>query len=596
LIVRLLVLLLLAGATVLGVLQVQWVNAAAREEEIRLRATVAMDASHIRRDAEDEVWVLASLVSLRASELAAGDWKSMEQRVRFWRTSTRFPELMLGASIVTDPVSGTGLLYSPGEGRFLEAPLQSELLEVVRNVIAARDPAVLRAQAARAEESGYLVIPVYRDTVTAAAAGPGEWVEALGAVAVRIDAQVLYTKVVPDLVERHLQGFPYRISRRGSEAPLAESGSIPAGERPEVTVNLSALSLGLPDWLFGRAMDARVKPPEDGAGNGDISDDPSLRYWLYRTRTVKAAAPAEATGTTGDRLAPAMLEVYYPRGSIGDSIRLRRVLNLVTSGGILALLVLSAFVLYRMYRRSVRLRTSEQEFVASISHELRTPITVIQATSENLRRGLVTDPGRVTRYASVIGEQVRRLAAMVEGILFYSGLQSGMQRLPAVAEMDLEALVNEVVLSLREVAAGKGKSIEVRTRDLPASVCSDRTALRLLIENLLMNAIHHADPGPVRIIAAGAGSGTVAITIEDDGPGIPLREQARIFEPFTRGARSLREQKPGSGLGLHLVRRVAGMLGGGVRLDSPYVAEDGRRVTGCRFVVSVPLTERCRDG
>lgn len=594
---RLLVLLLLAGAAVLGVLQVQWVNAAAREEESRLRATVATDASRVRRDAEDEVWVLASLVSLRASELASGDWSRIEQSIRFWRTSARFPDLMLAASIVTDPVSTTGLIYSTGEGRFVEGPLDAELVELVRCVVAAGDPVSLRAQAARAEDRGYFVVPVYQDPGSAVPGAPGGAVEAVGAIAIRMDAQVLYTKVVPDLVERHLQGFPYRITRGGSSTVLVDSGGVPAGTLPEVRVSLSALSLGLPDWLFGRAVDERAKPPEARAGNGDMADDPSLRYWLYKGRSAKEQkAVADAAGKSGDWPAPAALEVYYPRGSIGDSIRLRRVLNLVTSGGILTLLVLSAFVLYGMYRRSVQLRTSEQVFVASVSHELRTPITVIQATSDNLRRGLVTEPERVTRYASVIGEQVRRLAAMVEGILFYSGLQSGMQRDPAVSELDLNALVDEVAFPLRDVAASKGKSIEVLTRDLPASVCTDRTALRLLLENLLMNAIHHAEAGAVRLVVAGTGGQTVTIAVEDEGPGIPAREQARVFEPFTRGMRSLREQKPGSGLGLHLVRRVADMLGGGVRLESPYTSGDGRLVMGCRFVVSVPLAGRCSDG
>lgn len=596
-VLRLLVLLLLAGAAVLGVLQAQWVNAASREEESRLRATVAMGASRVRRDAEDEAWVLASLVSLRAKEFTARDWSGVEQSIGFWRASTRFPELLLGAFIVTDPASGSGLVYSPIEGRFLEAPLEAELVDLVRRVLGARDPAGLREQGATAEDKGYTVVPVYEDAGGAVPREVGPWVEGLGAVVVRLDSQTLYTKVVPELVERHLQGFPYRITRGGASAPLVESGGVPAGARPEVKVSLSALSLGLPDWLLSRAMDARVKPPEQRASDGRVSEDPSLRYWLYHARAMKEPlAPADATGTIGDRPGPAILEVYYPRGSIGDSIQLRRILNLATSAGILTLLVLCAFVLYRMYRRSVRLRTSEQEFVASMSHELRTPITVIQAASENLRRGLVTEPGRVSRYASVIGEQIRRLAAMVEGILFYSGLQSGVPRGPALAELALGALVDEVVLPLREVAAGRGKSIEVVTQDLPSSTRSDPVALRLLLENLLMNAIHHAHPGPIRLVVAVSGGTMVTMKVEDEGPGIPAREQARLFEPFTRGVRSMREQTPGSGLGLHLVRRVAGMLGGAVRLESPYAAEDGRRVAGCRFVVSLPLSERCGGG
>jgi signal transduction histidine kinase len=238
--------------------------------------------------------------------------------------------------------------------------------------------------------------------------------------------------------------------------------------------------------------------------------------------------------------------------------------------GIIGILLASMVVLSRMYGRSVRLRASEQEFVASISHELRTPISVIQATSENLSRGVVTEPARLPRYAEVIHGQIKRLSSMVESILLYSGLESGRARSPAMMEIDLPALLREVVQPLEHLAEERRSTLRLAADSLPDIICSDGTALRLIIENLVMNAISHASPGEIRLSVTRKAFDTLRIAVEDDGQGIPAREQARVFEPFMRGERSARQQRPGSGLGLHLVKRVAALLGGKVSLESPY--------------------------
>ena len=89
-------------------------------------------------------------------------------------------------------------------------------------------------------------------------------------------------------------------------------------------------------------------------------------------------------------------------------------ISLTFSVGILIILIGSIFALYRLYRKTEELRIQEQEFVASISHELRTPITVIRATSDNLLAGVIKDPKRITRYGGIIKLQAERLSGMVQ--------------------------------------------------------------------------------------------------------------------------------------------------------------------------------------
>jgi signal transduction histidine kinase len=340
----------------------------------------------------------------------------------------------------------------------------------------------------------------------------------------------------------------------------------------------------------------------DGAGiaqgtvtvASSFAADPLLQSWLQRTEgeTRLVLSPPDLSPPVN---ADATLSVFYPNGTLSDAMLRQQSVNIALSLGILGLLAASVVVLFRLYSNSVRMRASEQEFVASVGHELRTPISVIQASSENLVRGVVVDPARLPRYAEVIHGQVKRLAGMVESILVYSGLQSGRAQPPRLVSTDLSALLRDMVPPLEQLAAERGSRVKLLTEALPATVCTDPVALRLIVENLVVNAVRHADPGEIRLEVCRRDFDTLRIAVEDDGPGIPAREQQRIWDPFVRGDRSARGQVPGSGLGLHLVKRVTVLLGGKVALESPYanIAEAVQK--GSRFVVTLPCREEC-DG
>jgi signal transduction histidine kinase len=183
----------------------------------------------------------------------------------------------------------------------------------------------------------------------------------------------------------------------------------------------------------------------------------------------------------------------------------------------------------------------------------------------------------------------------VESILFYSGLQSGASKAPAMSDIDLHSFLDDVISPLQQLAAEKGSTLRLSADSIPGAMRSDPTALRLVLENLVMNAVRHADTGEIRVTVTRKVFDLISIAVEDEGPGIPAREQAHVFAPFARGERSIKGQRPGSGLGLHLVERVCAMLGGEVKLESPYldIAETAHR--GCRFTVLIPFIET-RDG
>jgi signal transduction histidine kinase len=562
--------LLLAGAVVLGVLQFRWASAASVAEEGRMRALIGRGADQVAAESGEEVRVLLSLARVSPEEFAAGDWSRITSSLTLWFRNAPFLDLLQGLYIVRRLPDGNVLAWDRSAGSFTTGSLPAGL--------AAGMTAPLES-AGRPQAWTTVRVDDRNTAYIAPVAGPDPSRKPTGAVIVVLDPQVVYEKVVPFYMERSLPDYPFRVVAAGTGEVIAQSSAPTAGRTPEIEEALASLRVA----DFGQR--AGPGPGPDGAGSA-LSIDPLLQSWLQRVEG-QASTPPSPPQIPSD----ATLQVFYPNRTLAGAVRAQQVLSLIAAFGLLGFLVASAIVLSRMYRRSVRLRASEQEFVASIGHELRTPIAVIQATSENLARGVVNEPGRLSRYAEVIHGQIRRLAGMVEGALLYSGLQSGRAQAPTVGEVDLAALLADVLRPLEPLAAERGSVLKLETEGLPRPVRTDPMAIRLIVENLTMNAIRHADPGPIRVSAARRAFDTLRLCVEDDGPGIPAREQTRVFEPFVRGDRSVRAQTPGSGLGLHLVRRVVSLLGGRAELESPYATLAGVTRKGCRFVVTLPCRE-----
>lgn len=573
----------------LAVLQIGWVNAASRAEAERARGALALGAARVRTEAEDEVRVLLSLLRVSAQDLAGRDWSRAVEATEFWYQTARFPSLLRAAYIVRFPLPGSTLKYSQESGAFEDAPLPSDIQDGVA-ATQAKTPAGFRPSASRELADGgvLFVLPAYAETATPSPRG------ALGAIVIVVDTHVIYRQALPSLMEQHLTGFPFRIVDTSGGAEIFRSAGADREDAPELVMGLESLVSF--EARFAAPLSSPAGSPPPGADRRDESlpDDPSLRFWLFRGRsshTELFAAGSEAH--SGTRI---VLEVYYPNKPLEKVVLERRILGIGVGVGILTLLVASAVVLFSLYRRTALLRASEQEFVASMSHELRTPISVIQAMSANLADGVVLDPSRLPRYARVIRDQTRRLAGMVESILFYSGLQANSAKAPTLADVDLKSLLLDVSHSLGELAAGRGSTLRLITESVPDVICSDATALRLILENLVTNAIRHADPGEIRLSVARRAFDGLRMSVEDGGPGIPPCEQGRVFEAFVRGERSIKDQRPGSGLGLHLVKRVANTLGGTVTLESPYENLAGVAQQGCRFTVMLPVQGRCDSG
>lgn len=247
----------------------------------------------------------------------------------------------------------------------------------------------------------------------------------------------------------------------------------------------------------------------------------------------------------------------------------RRRSALLRAGLFVAALAVAAagLVAARSLARGRRLVELRARFVASVTHELRTPLASILMLAENLEQGRATDPARAARYPGLIRREAERLRRLVDDVLDAARIEQGAPPRVEPGEHRLAPLAAELGAELEALAAGAGGSATFRAGPLPERARLDREALRRAARNLLDNALVHggARCGPIEV-ALEAPAGRLRLAVRDHGPGVPAARREAAFAPFERldsGA------APGAGLGLWIVRELARAQGGDAWLESP---------------------------
>jgi len=245
-------------------------------------------------------------------------------------------------------------------------------------------------------------------------------------------------------------------------------------------------------------------------------------------------------------------------------------------------------------KRLKTIRSREKEFVSSMTHELRTPLTVIQSAADNLSKGIIP-PDRVARYGLVMKDQVGRLGGMIEEILLFSSMEGNHSKPREQVDLHLDELLKDLETGVNSLAEDRGVSLHWDAEGFPPGVKSYPDEIKLILNNLIGNALHHGAGSPVRIRVVCRSRGTIVATVEDDGSGIPPREQKYVFDPFYRTLLTREKQTRGSGLGLHISLKKTKLLGGTLKLESPYERLDGVKTPGCRFTLTVPCSFQAEE-
>jgi signal transduction histidine kinase len=223
----------------------------------------------------------------------------------------------------------------------------------------------------------------------------------------------------------------------------------------------------------------------------------------------------------------------------------------------------------RLYTRAKRAVEQRDEFLSAAAHELRTPLAAMKLQIQSLQRDLGrAQPGednsaRLGTKAAAVARQVQRLEVLVTDLLDLSRLTAGKLAL-RLEEFDLLELIGEVRERVGDELARVGSTISVQAQG-PIRGQWDRARLDQVLSNFLSNAIKYGRGGPIDILAIADGP-RVRLAVRDRGIGIPLEDQARIFERFERAATG--RNYSGFGVGLWICKQIVDALGGVIRVES----------------------------
>ena len=257
-------------------------------------------------------------------------------------------------------------------------------------------------------------------------------------------------------------------------------------------------------------------------------------------------------------------------------------------GFIDVMLLAGLFLVYSNVRRELHLSRLKSDFVANVSHELKTPLALVRLFAETLELGRGPSGGKAKQYYRGINKESQRLTQLINNILDFSRIEAGRKEY-RFRPTDVGAVVREVVEAYRFPIEQQGFELEVNVaEDLPEIVV-DPEALSQALLNLANNAIKYSGEGRHLGLDVRRRGDDVVISVSDRGVGIPRPEQKKIFEKFYRVENTLIHTTKGSGLGLALVQHIMDAHGGSVELES----EPGN---GSTFRLVLPPSPGRRSG
>jgi signal transduction histidine kinase len=326
----------------------------------------------------------------------------------------------------------------------------------------------------------------------------------------------------------------------GVQVALLDPQGQPAGGRPGIPAERRPTTRRINAYFFDPSM-ATTEAVHD------------LEHWGWAVQVSAAEDPTLAIALRGARRT-----------------------MLVLAAGALALGI-GLMIVVHATRAAAAVASMRSEFVSTVTHELKTPMSVIQSIGETMVRGRVNSPEQQREYAQLLVQETYRLRHLIDNLLAYA-------RVTQVADvytfepLQPEEVVEEVVHGFRKLLRDRGIEVKVEVPTPLPAIRGDRTSIVFALDNLLDNAMRHAGATHIEL-GARLRDNTVEFVVSDAGRGIPEGELKKVQQPFVRGGAGSR----GSGLGLAIVRRIAGAHRGWFRLDSQVDA-------GTTATLGIPVT------
>jgi signal transduction histidine kinase len=374
------------------------------------------------------------------------------------------------------------------------------------------------------------------------------------------------------MLERPIDGTPYQIV---AHALFASGPSHALLGFMAFTVN--------EQWLHAHYFDPLVEQVEKiGGGQGlsiTVSDDEG--------RAVTKAAPVEPhTGDLHTRFPLLFIDPVFVKSIPSPPTRVREwtvhvrslpdqallatlqgarrmfILISIAAGASLLALVLTV----RADRASAALASMKSDFVAAVTHELKTPVAFIRLVGDTLANGRYTSPKTVQEYAGLLSVEATRLSGLIDNLLTYARYSSSPVASPTgLADVEPADLVEDALQGFRPVLANLEFDLVIDVPpDLP-QICVDRPAMIQALDNIVDNAIKYSTTQKYLTVKGTATATSVTLTVRDRGTGIAHKDLSRVFERFYRGGNVT---VSGSGLGLPIAKRIVEGHGGRIVVRS----------------------------
>jgi len=290
----------------------------------------------------------------------------------------------------------------------------------------------------------------------------------------------------------------------------------------------------------------------------------------------------QAVRTAPDTRLPGTLHATSTDPGIDEAGLAGRRRLLLSGFAVLGLVLLAgSYFIMRSIDREHAVARLQSEFVSAVSHEFRTPLTSLRQLSEMLSKGRVpTEDLRQKSYA-ILSRESERLQRLVESLLDFGRIEAHEFRYH-YEPLDPALLVGDLVAEFQEKAEARGHRVELELAGKYPLIHADREALGLALRNLLDNAVKYSPDCRTVWVAMTRQRDRLAISVRDEGMGIPASEQKEIFKRFVRGSGSRAAHIQGTGIGLAMARHIIEAHDGEVRLES----EPGK---GSTFIVLLPL-------
>ncbi len=545
--------------------QFNWLEELQIREKTRIQARMIDAAQSLAKRVKEEFYYLPSVFRLRDADTRDTD-SVIAERYDFWKYYSTDPDLLSGLYLV-DSASLTARRWDGSAFRPSKIPEGISLPPE-----GSRQHTYFTAFATSSGTDFSLLLPV-------------EGTDRRNLyVLCTLDENVLTRSVIPQVAEETLGSsdtYAFRIEDVSTGTALWASEGAP--DDPVFNrIDLDVPLLGQIDLpAFEQGPSIRLER---------ISGD-FVQVFSFIKQRVKIDNSVPPDDVPPQLFVNFRLQIANRDASLAALSRRATVQNAILSFGVVLLLVAVMVVLAEANRRSRRLAKSQQEFIATVTHELKTPLAVISSAAQNLTDGLIRDQRKAEQYGTMIRKEALRLGVSIEHFLLYSNTNSVTRAKPE--RIPVSDLVQSALRFTEEERLLNGFRTEVVMPPDEAFVSGDRIALESVFRNLAQNVLRHAGAGKyLGVIVSVSGGrrgngrrgnapGTVTIKVRDKGPGISPREQKNVFEPFMRGRHAINNQIPGNGIGLNLVRRIVNIHGGAIKLESKPDA-------GSTFIVTLP--------